>query len=140
MVQRTTVAVQPPNRGVSRNESSHQNDDLRRVHTGVLWMDRRYDHSDYQPHHERSTTMITKLTVQTMNTLRTLGYKWTFATKVEHRIELFREVERLDGRTEIHFVAELDEYGNVTDFGDYDNVASVDPNGAMFNADGDVVQ
>lgn len=81
---------------------------------------------------------ISNATKDTMSALRLSGYKWTIQTEVDHRIELHNEIEFLDGRKQILFVAELDNYGNVTEWGEVENAHRPDT-GVVLNADGDVV-
>lgn len=59
----------------------------------------------------------TKETAETLAVLRNTGYVWNIETVVDRKVELHRMVERLNGRVEIHFVAEVDSYGNVSEWG-----------------------
>jgi len=83
--------------------------------------------------------MISKHTQQTMGTLRNLGYKFNIVTEVERRVELHNEVERLDGRKMVMFVAELDGYGNITEWGLEDERRKLKTGERQWNADGEIV-
>ena len=80
----------------------------------------------------------TKATEQTKSALRGLGYRWTIETPVDYRIELHNEIELLNGKTIVRFVAELDNYGNVTEWGD-DDVFTRKLSSSVLNADGDEI-
>lgn len=62
---------------------------------------------------------LSEKTQETLNTLKILGIKFNIVTPVDHRIELHFEHFRLNGKSEVHFVAEIDGYGNITEFGPY---------------------
>lgn len=57
-----------------------------------------------------------KETEDTLRALRSVGVRFNIITPVGHRVELFYECERLNG-SHVQFVAEIDGYGNVTDWG-----------------------
>lgn len=62
---------------------------------------------------------ITKETQETLNNLRAQGVKFNITNRVDHRIELHNYYENLNGTEGGHFVAEVDDYGNVTAWGPY---------------------
>ena len=84
--------------------------------------------------------MTSKATTETMKALRLQGYRWSIETKVEHNTELHLETERLDGSHHIQFIAELDGYGNVVEWGLYDESRTIHEGRAPINADGETVQ
>ncbi len=82
-----------------------------------------------------------KETTETLAVLRGTGFRWTIETVVDRRVELHNEVVRLNGKVEIHFVAEVDSYGNISDWGNPDMKASkLDRRDFFLNADGEIVK
>ena len=82
-----------------------------------------------------------KETAETLAVLRVTGFRWTIETIVDRRVELHNEVTRLNGKVEIYFVAEIDSYGNVSDWGNPDMKASkLDRRDFFLNADGEIVK
>ena len=82
-----------------------------------------------------------KETAETLAVLRGTGFRWTIETVVDRRVELHNEVTRLNGKVEIYFVAEIDSYGNVSDWGNPDMKASkLDRRDFFLNADGEIVK
>lgn len=64
--------------------------------------------------------MRTKAMADTLTNMKVVGYKWSIQTDVDHLVELHQELDNLDGSVEIRFVAEVDEYGCVREWGFYD--------------------
>ena len=82
---------------------------------------------------------ISKETKATLATLRNQGYRWTIENEVDYRLELHNEIKRLNGTIEILFVAELDGYGNVSEWGPYDEARVLNLNRDPHDADGEQI-
>lgn len=80
---------------------------------------------------------LPKCTQEVIDTLKAIGVKFNIITPVGHRVELHYEYQRFDGSHHIHFVAELDAYGNLTDTGPYfPEKAKHKEHQYVYNADG----
>lgn len=86
-----------------------------------------------------------KAAQDTINTLRSQNIRFNIITPVGYRIELFYTYERLNGKKHVHFVAELDSYGNVTEWGPYlqdhrKRAKEIDSRNFVLNADGEKIR
>jgi hypothetical protein len=73
---------------------------------------------------------------ETLNNLKRQGVKFNIITPVGYKFELHNEVELLTGIRMLHFVAEIDGYGNIIAWGDEDEYQD---NGICYNADGEEI-
>jgi len=83
--------------------------------------------------------MISSFTERTITVLHNQGYRFNIVTEVDRKVELHHEVERLDGRVQVRFIAELDGYGNVTEWGFEDEQRELLASKVQFDADGEKV-
>jgi len=79
---------------------------------------------------------------EVIDSLRMQGVRFNIINKVDYRIELHYVYSRLDGKQRVHFVAELDTYGNVTEWGPYmqdhrKRAQELDKRDYVLNADGE---
>jgi len=81
--------------------------------------------------------IIPKQTMEVLNTFKSLGVKFNIITKIEHRFELHYAYRRMDGIERVHFVAELDGFGNVQEFGQFFEDLLIGDK--VINADGEEV-
>lgn len=83
---------------------------------------------------------ITKDIKQTVSNLRIQGVKFNIMTEVDRRVELHQEIELLNGKSQMIFVAEIDAFGNIVDWGSSyrsDSIAAMSD--VVYNADGEEV-
>ena len=78
-------------------------------------------------------------TNETIKSMELAGIKFNIVTPVDYRWELHHEIaNELTGEKKIDFVAEVDGYGNITEWGKAYAVAKPESN-VVLNADGEQV-
>lgn len=84
---------------------------------------------------------IPPLAEEVLKTLRLQGTRFNIVTPVDYRWEVHYQVRKLDGTDHIHFVCEIDSYGNITDEGPYfrEEGRTWKDRGVILNADNEVV-
>jgi len=61
--------------------------------------------------------MITKDAETTVSNLRRQGIKFNIISKVERKVELHHCFTMLNGKEKVRFVAEIDSFGNIVEWG-----------------------
>lgn len=82
---------------------------------------------------------ISKHARDTINNLRYQGVRFNITVEVERNVELHQRYSLNNGQERVHFVAEIDHYGNVIDWGPSLAEGMVGNNPIVFNADGEEV-
>ena len=82
---------------------------------------------------------LTKDMEQAVSNLRTQGIKFTIVTEVDRKLELHREIEMLNGNSRVLFIAEIDSFGNVVEWGPGLRHVGGKALSPVYNADGEEV-
>lgn len=82
---------------------------------------------------------ISKCARRTIQNLRCQGVKFNIEVEVVRTVELHYQYIKLSGKEEVSFVAEIDHYGNVIEWGPALSLGTKKLNGTVYNADGEEV-
>ena len=74
-----------------------------------------------------------------INNLRYQGVRFNITVEVDRNVELHHRFVLNTGQERVHFVAEIDHYGNVIEWGPSLTQEMVGNNPIVFNADGEEV-